>query len=156
MFAPIRPSNILRFVMMRAPADLNRTPRQAGYQKLDEGRHWGRCLAQRFGLAEPVPIILNRFSGVVAGLVPAHPSLHSTPQAERLAHKAGLRGEADRGVRGAESCVGASLHELKEKAAVEGLGVDLEILSRTLTVVEHVVGAQPVERAGLQVDARSE
>src|SRR5262245_15861319 len=81
------------------------------------------------------------------------PSLRSTPPTQRITHKAGLRREADRGICGAEAGVGAPLDKLEEKSAVEGLGVDLEIFSRALTVVEHVVGAQPVERPRLQVDA---
>src|SRR5258707_13938468 len=83
------------------------------------------------------------FSGLRASCSGGLRPLHSTPPTQRIAHKPGLRGEADRGIRSTEAGVGAPLDELKEKSAVEGLGVDLEIFSFTMTVVEHVFVQTP-------------
>src|SRR5215471_17779501 len=83
-----------------------------------------------------------------------HPAL--PPWNRRVAGEPRLRGEPDRRVGGAEARVAAPLHDFEEEAAVEILGVGLEVFTRAMAIVEHVVGAQPIERAGREVDARVE
>ena len=70
-----------------------------------------------------------------------------------MASKAGLRGEADRRICGAEPGICPSLHNFEEKTTFEIFRVNLEVLASVLPIVEHVVCAQALERVRRQVDA---
>src|SRR5579884_3412826 len=63
-----------------------------------------------------------------------------------------LRSQTNRCVRRTKARVVAPLHDFEEEATVESRGVDLEIFAAAGSVVEHVVGAQPLQRVRRDIE----
>src|SRR5690242_14332335 len=61
-----------------------------------------------------------------------------------------LRREANRGIGGAKALVVTPLHDFEEEPLVKNVGVDLEELTVTLTIVEDAVFAQ--RRHGFRIE----